>query len=69
MHQQDAKSFIGKCLGPPGDRPTVQQLLEDRFFCRKPAAPRPQSEDGGAGGRDASLCGDDYRGAGSSGAG
>lgn len=69
MLSQDAKLFIAKCLGPPEDRPTVQQLLEDRFFCRKPTPPRPASEDGGPSGRDGSACGEEHHRGGSSGAG
>lgn len=65
---QDAKLFIAKCLGPPEDRPAVGQLLEDRFFCRKPAPPRPPSitgDDGsGLAGRDGSVIGDEQRGGG-----
>lgn len=68
---QDAKLFIAKCLGPPEDRPSVGQLLEDRFFCRKPQPPRPPSltgEDSGLSGRD-SFAADDHHRGGSSGAG
>jgi hypothetical protein len=65
---QDAKLFIAKCLGPPEERPTVGELLEDRFFCRKPAPARPPSvtgDDSGLVGRDGSFCGDEqHRGSG-----
>ncbi len=29
---QDVKTFIAKCLGPEGDRPSVAQLLVDEFL-------------------------------------
>jgi WNK lysine deficient protein kinase len=62
VKDEDAKLFIAKCLGPPEDRPAVGELLEDKFFCRKAAPPRPPSlagDDGGLVGRDGSFVGRD----------
>ncbi|GLC36978.1 hypothetical protein PLESTB_000172100 [Pleodorina starrii] len=41
---EEARAFIGKCLGPLDQRPTAEQLLADPFFnVRKDAIARPAS--------------------------